>query len=112
MYRNVENMIVIPITKKMEIVIGIQVCLISQMNFDYKEHGGNKSFSSESIASILCPNVENMIVVPIRKGMEIIMSMQVCPTSWMNFDYKENGGKKSFSCKAKASISCIPMWRT
>ena len=22
--------------------------------------------------------------------------------SWMTFDYKENGGKKSFSCKSKA----------
>ena len=30
--------------------------------------------------------------------------------SW--FDYKANGGKKSFSCKSKASISCIPTTRT
>ena len=29
--------------------------------------------------------------------------------SWMNTNYKENSGKKSFSCKAKVSISCIPM---
>ena len=32
--------------------------------------------------------------------------------SWMNFDYKENGGKNSFSCKSKASISCITMRKT
>ena len=31
---------------------------------------------------------------------------------WRNFDYKENGRKESFSCKYKASISWIPMWRT
>ena len=41
-------------------------------------------------------NVENVIVVPIAKGMEIIISMQVCLTSRINFDYKENGGKKNF----------------
>ena len=39
-----ENMIAIPITKKMEIVMGIQVYLISWMNFDYKENGGKKVF--------------------------------------------------------------------
>ena len=47
-----------------------------------------------------------------NKKMEIIMSIQVCLISQMNFDYKENGGKKSFSCKSKASILCIPMRRT
>ena len=44
MYRNVENMIVMPITKKMEIVMSIQVRLVSQINFDYKENGGKKAF--------------------------------------------------------------------
>ena len=29
-----------------------------------------------------------------------------------NFNYKENSGKKSFFGKSKASISCIPRWRT
>ena len=31
-----------PITKRMEIIMNIQVCLISQMNFDYKEIAGKK----------------------------------------------------------------------
>ena len=31
--------------------------------------------------------------------------------SWMNFDYKENGGKKTNSYPNKGSISCIPMRR-
>ena len=30
----------------------------------------------------------------------------------MNFDYEENGSKRSFSSKPKASTSCIPMWIT
>ena len=56
--------------------------------------------------------MENMIVVPITKKMEIIMSIQVCLISGMNINYKENGGKKRFSCKSKASISCIPVRKT
>ena len=28
--------------------------------------------------------------------MDIVMGIQVCLISWMNFDYNENGGKKSF----------------
>ena len=47
-----------------------------------------------------------MIVMPITKGMEIIMSIQVCLISWTNINFKENGGKKSFSCKSKASMLC------
>ena len=39
-----ENMITMGITKKTEIVMGIQVCLISRMNFDYMENGGKKAF--------------------------------------------------------------------
>ena len=39
-----ENMIGVPITKRMEIITSIQDCLISQMNFDYKENDGKKTF--------------------------------------------------------------------
>ena len=42
-YTNVENMIVVLITKRMEIIMNIQLCLISQMNFDYKENAGKKA---------------------------------------------------------------------
>ena len=41
-------------------------------------------------------NQQNMIVVPITKRMEIILSVQVSLISWMNFIYEENGGKKAF----------------
>ena len=37
-------MIVVPITIRMEIIMSIQVCLISQMNFDYMENYGKKVF--------------------------------------------------------------------
>ena len=37
-----------------------------------------------------------MIVVPITKTMENIMSVQVCLISWMTINYKKNGGKKAF----------------
>ena len=46
--------------------------------------------------NIMYPNVENLIVVLIRKRMEIIMSIRVCLISRKNFDYKENGKKKAF----------------
>ena len=39
-----ENMIALPITKRIEIIMGFKVCPISRMNFDYKENGGNKAF--------------------------------------------------------------------
>ena len=37
-------MIAMPITKRMEFAIGIQVCLISWMNFEYMENAGKKAF--------------------------------------------------------------------
>ena len=46
MYPNVNNMIVVPITKQLEIIMSIQVCLISRIKFYFKENGGKKRFSS------------------------------------------------------------------
>ena len=37
-------MTVVPITKRMEIIMSIHACLIPRMNFDYKENGGKKAF--------------------------------------------------------------------
>ena len=42
-----------------------------------------------------------MIVVPLTKRMEIVTSIQVCIIPWMNFNCKENGGKKAFLAKPK-----------
>ena len=44
MYRNVENMIVVPITKRMEIIMSIQVSPNSRMNFNCKEMVERKGF--------------------------------------------------------------------
>ena len=85
----------------MEIVISIQVFLISQMNFDYKKSGGKKAFPANPKHQILYPNVENMIAIPITKRMEIIMGIQVCLISWINFDYTKNGGRKAFLANPK-----------
>ena len=51
--------------------------------------------------NIMYPNVENKIVMPITKGMEIIISIKVCLLSRMNLDYKENRGKKAFPANPK-----------
>ena len=74
----------------------IHVCLISRMKFDYKKMVERKLFFQIQSINILNPYEEKIIVVPIMKRMEIVMSIQVCPVSWVNFDYEENGGKKAF----------------
>ena len=62
---NEDNMTVMPITKRMEIITRTQVCLISQMNIDYKENGGkNWFFSQIQSINIVYPNKENIVVVP------------------------------------------------
>ena len=54
-----------------------------------------KLFIQTQSINIMYPNVENMIVVPITKRKEIIMNIQVCLISFMNFDYEKNGGKNA-----------------
>ena len=39
-----DNLNAMLITKRMETVMGIQVCLLSLMKLDYKENGGKKAF--------------------------------------------------------------------
>ena len=55
------------------------------------------------------PNVGNMIAVPITIKLEIVMSIQVCFISWMNFDYKENSEKKTFPLNPKHQYD-ISLW--
>ena len=43
MHPIVENIIVMLITKKIETVMSIQVCLISWMNIDYTKNAGKKA---------------------------------------------------------------------
>ena len=71
-----------------------------------------KLFLQRQNINIVYLNMENMIVVPITKRMEFIMSIQVCVIPRMDYDYKENGEKKSFSYESNASRLCIPIMRT
>ena len=83
-----------PSTKRMELIMWIQVLL------------QNKSIKT------MYPNVKNMFNVPNYKKNRDYYRIQVCQIWWINFNSKENGGNKSFSCKTKASKSCILMERT
>ena len=78
MYPNVENMILVLITKRIEISTSIQVCLISQMNINYREMVEGKLFLLIQSVKIVYPNRENVIIVPITKRIEIIASIKVC----------------------------------
>ena len=64
-----------------------------------------KLFLQIQSINIMYPNVENMIAMPITKGMEILRGIQVSLISWMNFDYKENGGNKAFLANPKHQYS-------
>ena len=93
-------MIVMQKTKRIEIIKRIQVCLISWMNFNNKENGGKNAFLANP-KHLVYPNMENMIVMPITKRMEIIISIQVCLLSRLNFDYTKKGGKNAFLADPK-----------
>ena len=62
------------------------------------ERGG---FLANPKPQIMYPNEENMIVVPIAKGMEIITIIQDHLISLMNVNYRENGEKKAFPTNPK-----------
>ena len=61
MYPNEENMILVPMTKGIEIIMSFQVCLISLMNINYKENNGKKFFLQIQNINIMYTNMENMI---------------------------------------------------
>ena len=44
LYLDVEDMIVVPITKRKEIITSFRVSHISQLNINYEENGGKKAF--------------------------------------------------------------------
>ena len=67
-------------------------------------------FKIQSI-NIIYPNVENVIIAPITKRIEIIMTIQVCFISHMNLKIRKMVERKAFLAKSKLSISCTPMWR-
>ena len=60
-------MIIVLITKRMEIIMSIHVCLISQINFDYKENGGKKGFLANPKHQYHVSQCEEHDLVPITK---------------------------------------------
>ena len=91
-----ENMIAMPITKRTEIVMGIQVCLISWINLDYKENGGKKAFLAN-------PNHQHHVSqcgeydchTNNKRNGDCYKHPSLSHFT-MNFDHEENGGKKAF----------------
>ena len=78
MYSNKESRIVVPIIKRMGVITSIQVCLISQMNINYKENGGKKSFFANPKHQYRVSQYEEHDCSANNKKMQIIMSIEVC----------------------------------
>ena len=77
-YLNVETMIVLPITKRMEIIMCIKVCLISQMKLIIWKMVERKLLLQVQSISIMYPIMEDKIAMPIAKRTEIVTGIQVC----------------------------------
>ena len=67
-----------------------------------------KAFLPNQGINILYPNMENMIVVPITKTMEIIRRIQVCLIQQMKLETKKNGAKKALATKPKHQYRVSP----
>ena len=76
-HRNIENKVVV-LAKRMEIIISIQACLISRMNFNYKENGGKKKlFMRNQSINIMYPNEENVFIVSNCERADSITRIQI-----------------------------------
>ena len=81
--------------------MSVQVCLISWMNFDYVKNGGKKASFANPKHQYCVSQYKEHDCPTDEKRMEIIMGIQVSLISRMNFDYKENDGKKAFPTNPK-----------
>ena len=77
MHPNEENIIVAPITKGVEIITSVLLCLISSMNIYYKENGGKKAFFANLKYQDRASQYGEHDLALITKRMEIITSIQV-----------------------------------
>ena len=102
-----------PITKLVEIIMGVHVGLVERVNFRSQENGRKKSISCKTIAPMSCiPMARTCLWWPITKFVEIITSIHVYLIQQMNFGSKENGRKSNFSYETKAPMSSIRTGRT
>ena len=86
MYPNEENIIVMPITKRMDIVISIQVCFISRRSFDYIENGGKKALLANPKPQHRVSQCGERDCHANNKKNGDYYKYQVCLLSRMNFD--------------------------
>ena len=105
MYPNGENMIVVPNHNKNEDYDeNPSLAPLKDEHLLYKKSCKEKLFLQIQSINIVYHKEKTMIFVPITKGVKIIMSIQVCLILRINYNNKENGEKKSFSCKSIAPI--------
>ena len=71
-----------------------------------------KNFFPNQGINIVYPNAVNMIVVPNNQKNVDYYEYPSLSRLTNEINYNENGGRKSFSCKSKASTSHIPIRRT
>ena len=98
MHPNMENTIVVPIKKLMEIIMCIHIFLISQMNFDYMEHGGKKAFHANPKHQYRASQCGDSDCHANNKKNGDYYEDQSLSHFTVNFNYMKNGGRKSFSC--------------
>ena len=77
MHPNGENMIVVPMMKRVEIIMSIKVCGISQINFNYKKMVERNAFPANQKHQYHVSQRDEHDCRPITKRMEIIGSIQV-----------------------------------
>ena len=104
-YPNEENMFMVPNHNNNEDYYENPCLPYLTVKFDSKKNGRKKIFSCKTKTSTSYILIRwTCLWWPITEEMKIIMSIHVYLIWWINFDFKENGRRKSFSCKAKASI--------
>ena len=69
------------------------------------ENGGKESFSCKSEHQYHVSQSGEHTVMPITKRIAINMSIQVCLILRVNFDHRENVGKKAFLANPKHQYS-------
>ena len=79
--------------------MGIQVCLISWMNFDSKENGGKKAFLANASVKTVYPNEKTVLIVPNHQMNGDYCEYPCLSPLIMNIDSKENSWKKAFLMK-------------
>ena len=99
------------IMKGKKIIMWIIVCSDWQMNFEFKRWQEEKLFLWNQNINVSYPNEENKVMIPNHEK-EGDYYVNLCSSQLTNeLWFWKNGGKRSFSYEAKASMSFIPVGR-